>query len=75
MDSYCFLRVMRESDLKWAGGVPSVLGGQVLTLQWAQVRTWDSESREAKVRRMRYAKKEPVPLSMQILVWYSLLSS
>lgn len=49
MDRSCFLRVMRGSGMKWAGDVPSVLDGQALTLQWAQVRAWDNESREAKV--------------------------
>jgi len=36
------------SEVSWAGDVPSVLDGQVLTLQWAAVGTSDSESREAK---------------------------
>lgn len=36
------------SEVRRAGVVPSVLDGQVLTLQWAAIGTSDSESREAK---------------------------
>lgn len=47
MESCCSLRVMSVSEVRWAGDVPSTLGGQVLTLQWEAVGTSDSESKDA----------------------------